>query len=210
MIPLDPEEIFGLAAWEALKRALGATGSLLIGSFFAVLSAFAADFILNFTPLAGSPFLPSFSAYTLIAAPFWVVASITVIIAIPNAFVAAFYYSRCEEPTARRFLIFTGIQQFCLTGAFSEWAFDSAFPGQSILSASLLWLFSIACFTGLIFGIRFWQNKTRCHHEEHLMTIAAENVVWRKKLEDAEFIPPPPEGVESPKPKPLDSSKRTG
>lgn len=207
MIPLDPEEIFGTAVWEAANRAFAFLGCLLLGSLFALFSALGAQTILSLTPLAGSYFLPFFSAYGLLMFPLYVMTSVFAFLAVPNAFVALFYYIRCEEPSPSRFIFFAGIQQFCLTGAFNEWAFESAFMGESIASSAVLWFFSLSFFALLFFAKAFWKNKQRCGHEEHLMGVAAENEVWKKSLEDAEFIPPPPSGPEAPKPGPLPGCK---
>jgi hypothetical protein len=204
MIPLDPEEVFGLALWEALKRAFGFLGCLLLGSFLAFCSAFAAQTIISFTPLAGGYFLPAFSAYGLLMLPLWVMTSVFAIAAIPNAFVAIFYYIRCEEPAANRFLVFTIIQQICLTGAFNEWAYEPGFAAESIASSVILWFFSIGFIALLFFAKIFWKNKERCGHEEHLMSVAAENEAWKRSLEEKEFIPPPPSGPKAPKARPLD------
>lgn len=203
MIPLDPEEILGSAIWEAVKRAFGFLGCLILGSLFALFSAIGAETLLSFTPLAGSSFLPSLSSYSLLMMPLWVMTSIFAILAVPNAFVAAFYFIRSEEPSPNRFILFTGIQQFCLTGSFNEWAFDSNFLLESIVSSVLLWSFSLGFFALIFFIKSFWRNKQRCDHEEHLMVVAAENEIWKKSLEDAEFIPPPPSGPEAPKARPL-------
>ena len=160
MLAIDPEEVFGLALWESLQRAFGFTGFLLLGSTFAVLSALAAQFLLGFTPLAGSHFLPSFSGAGIFALPFWVMTSVFVFIAVPNALIAAFYYFRCEEPSARRFFIHAAIQQFCLTGAFSEWGFETNFLLESILSSALLWFFSLSFLGLLLFRQLFLEKQT--------------------------------------------------
>ena len=199
MIPLDPEEIFGLAIWDAIKRAFGSLGCLFLGSFFAFLSALGAQTFLKFTPIHGASFFPSFGYSGVIFFPFWVITSVTILIAAPNALIAIFYYIRIEEPTAKRFITFAGIQQFCLTASFNEWGFESSYLGQSILSSLLLWFFSLSFFALIFLAKGIWTNKKRCNHEEHLMGVAAENAVWRKKLEDTEFIPPPPSGPKSPK-----------
>lgn len=203
MIPLDPEEIVGQAIWDAMRRAIAAFSCLFLGSFFAFLSALGADFFLNVTPLRGfsllSSFAPSLGSSAVVFFPFWVTTSVMVLVAAPNAFLAILYYIRTEEPTAKRFVIFAGIQQFCLTGTFCEWAFDSSFLTASIVSSLVLWFFSLCFFCLILFAKRFWKNKERCNHEEHLMSVAAENAAWRKKMEEAEFIPPPPSGPEPPK-----------
>ncbi|MGJ8724978.1 MAG: hypothetical protein ACSHYB_10515 [Roseibacillus sp.] len=203
MIPIDPEEVFGLAIWEALQRAFGFIGCIILGSLFAFISALSAQFLLSFTPLSGSYFLPSLSGSSLLMVPLWVMTSAFAFIALPNAFVAVFYYMRCEAPTAKRFFIFAAIQQICLTGAFNEWAFDSSYLLHSILCSALLWFFSLSFLALLFFASVFWKNRQRCNHEEHLMSVAVENTIWRQKLENAEIIPPPPSGPKSPKARPL-------
>ena len=208
MIPLDPEEIFGSAIWEAVLRGLACSGSLLLGSAFAISSAIGAQTILSFTPLAGASFLPSFSGFGVLYLPLMVMTSIFALVALPNAFVAVLYYMRSEEPTPSRFVLFAGIQQICLTGAFNEWAFEPSYPFQSLLSSLPLWFFSLAFFALLFFAKSFWKNKQRCGHEEHLMVVAAENDAWKKSLEDLEVIPPPPSGPEAPKARPLSVEKR--
>lgn len=203
MIQLDPTEIFGSAIWDAFKRGFSFFGCLLLGSALALLGALGAETLLGFTPLSGSYFLPPIDAHLLLSVPFFVMTSIAGLIAIPNAFAAVFYYIRSEEPAAKQFLIFAAIQQFSLTIAFNEWAFESNFLLDSLLSSALLWLFFLALLAFLFFSKVFLKNKIRCNHEEHLMTVAAENAVWRHKLENTEFIPPPPSGPQSPKARPL-------
>lgn len=203
MIQLDPTDIFGSAVWEAIKKGLCFSSCLLLGSLLAFFGAFGAETILSFTPLNGGSFLPPMSSHLLFTMPFYVMTSIAALIALPNAFLAVIYYIRTEEPTAKRFLIFTAIQQFALTISFNEWAFESSYFFDSILSSILLWFFHLCLFGLLLFSKTLFKNKTRSLHEEHLMAVSAENSAWRQKLEDAEFIPPPPSGTKSPKARPL-------
>lgn len=203
MIPIDPEEIFGQAAGEAVKRAMGFLVSLTLGSLLAFCSAFGAQTIIALTPLAGGAFLPVFSTSSLFTMPLWVMSSIFAILAVPNAFVALFYYIRTEEPTASRFLLFTIIQHICLTGSFNEWAYEPSHRVESIASAALLWFFASGFVALLFFAKSFWKNKERSGHEVHLMSVAAENEAWKRQLAEKEFIPPPPSGPKPPKARPL-------
>ena len=200
MIPIDPVDVLGHGIWEAVKRAFAFLGSLILGSIFAILSAFAAYFLLSLTPLHSSV-VPSLGISGFGVLPF--LTSIFALVALPNAFIAGFYYIRSEDISPKRFFLFASIQQICLTGAFNQWAFDSNDLLVSILGSLLLWFFSLSLLALLFFANFFLKNKERCGHEEHLMAVSVENEIWRQKVANAEIIPPPPSGPNSPKARPL-------
>ena len=204
MVQLDPEEIFGSAIVEAAQRALAIFACLYLGSFLALLGALGFE---TAATLISSRFtaLPDYQLDgSLVLLPFMSFASAFVFLTIPNILCTAVYFFRSEEPTRQRFILFTTIQQISIAGAFAEYSLSYS---PSILDVVIVvvggLIFQATAWGLFYFALTFIKNKQRCSHEEHLMTVAAENAVWRQKLEDAEIVPPPPSGPEAPKARPL-------
>ncbi|GHC64012.1 hypothetical protein [Roseibacillus persicicus] len=204
MIQLDPEEIFGSAIGEAVRRGLTLFLCLYLGSALALAGSLAFGTLVSvFT--SGFTSFPSYDfGASLFILPFWSFASIFGFLTLANGIVAATYYFRTEETTRKRFVQFTTIQQVSLAGAFAEYALSyspSFLEVLGIVGGGLV--FQGFAWGLFYFALSFIKNKQRISHEEHLMAVAAENAVWRQKVESMEHIPAPPSGPEAPKPRPL-------
>ena len=201
---LDPEEIFGSAIWEALRRGLAILACLYIGSLLAFVGWLGIETIASLFA-SGFTSLPSYDfGSTLILLPFWSFGTAFAFLAIPNILAIAIYYFRTEEPTRRRFIIFTTIQQISIAGALIGYqlsAQSSVLLTIVVLAGALY--FQVITWGLFIFTVFLVKGRIRHLHEEHLISVAADNALWRQKLEDAEFIPPPPSGPASPKARPL-------
>ena len=212
MIELDPEEIFAGGFGDVLRRLLSTLACLYIGSFCAFIATLVAEAVDQI--LTGSfDFAFFFSGWesTLWLLPFWSFGSFFVFLSFPNIFFTSTYFFRCEEPSYRNFMIFATVQQIALAGTLGLHYFSNL--GSNIwlyLLGALIFIFcQIGAWLGFFFTTVFFRNRARISHEEHLMGVAAENAAWRQKLEDAEFIPPPPSGPAAPKARELNGNKRT-
>lgn len=207
MIPLDPEEIFGSACWEAIRKVLTMLACLYIGSLCGLVGLLAAETVSTWF----DSFFTEMPAYEfgaeLFLLPFWTLGSAAAFLALPNILCASVYYFTTEIPSRKRFIQFATIHQIAFVLALLEWySFPSIFGSGAVeVIVSLL--------GGLFFQVMAWGAFYYCsllvrsrqgrNHEEHLMTVAAENAVWRRRLEEAEFIPAPPSGPEPPRARPL-------
>ncbi len=199
---LDPEEIFGSAFLEAFKRAFIILACLFTGNTLAVLGALCVEVFFSCFPFWHTDFLPRFNLIEWTLMPFWVFSTPFMLLAAPNYFAIIFYYVQSEEPTRKRFILFTALNQFSMTATLHLWSFQD-WGLETILSSISLWFCSAALFALFLYVLKFIHIKRRIGHEEHLMAVAAENEEWRRSLEDAIHVPPPPKGPESPKARPL-------
>ncbi|MBK1832853.1 hypothetical protein [Roseibacillus ishigakijimensis] len=207
MIPLDPEEIFGCAIWDAVRRVLAVIACLYLGSFVAFLAAGFCE-ILGTLIGSGLTVFPSF-AWTpeLLILPFWSFGSLFGILTATTIFLALIYYLRVEETSWKKFLQFATLQQIALAGTLADHSLALG------LVSSPVWQTVLALLGNLFFQLQGWafmaltlfflKIKQRQDHEIHLLNVAAENARWREKVESLEHIPPPPSGPKPPQPRPL-------
>lgn len=212
MIALDPEDILGAGCAEAFGRVLLGLGTLVAGAVAATIGFLAYEAI----ELAIGYLLGGFSgAWSLTGAssfflvPIWGFASISSLIAIPNALFALVYFKNAEEPTIKRFLFHAGAHQVATFISFATWfgpfgGLDwAAMSWDEVLLVILSLILQVATFAGIVFVAIFACNRLRVRHEEHLMSVASMNAVRRKELAKKIHVPPPPAGTPTPKARPL-------
>lgn len=200
MIQLDPEEIFGGAIWEAIRRVLAIFACLYLGSIMALVGAMGYETVTSVVSSGFSSYPDYDFGAELFLLPFWSFGSAFAFLAIPTILIIAVYYFKTEDPTRKRFIQFTTMQQVVLAGAFGEYALEYSPSFLKIMTVVVGGLFFQAIAWALFyFALTFVKNKERIGHEEHLMAVAAENAVWRNKVESMEHIPAPPSGPQPPK-----------
>ncbi|MEM9080206.1 MAG: hypothetical protein AAGC74_05875 [Verrucomicrobiota bacterium] len=200
MIPLDPEEIAASGCWETISRVFLAFCFLALAPLFAATSALATSAISSLLPVSfyfgGTP--PFLETLTLIL----------VALAIAGVFgggiLSLILFARDGVPERKRLIALATMQHL----SFTILMLGSVTYSGEIIETAVFLIFQIGFLGLIIYTTIFLQNFLRVRHEQHLMTVAAENAVRRHQLNKKIHIPPPPAGTKPPQPRPLSNPEK--
>jgi hypothetical protein len=168
-LPFDPEEIFGVAVVDAVRRGGSFVGCVLGASILACLALGMGKALVNLAPADVGDWMPYF--WFLFLAP---CLSGWGVFYLPCVVGSGFTFATREEGLFRPFLIFLGIKALLIVLT------ASGFDWECLASLVML----AGCYGGLVWFGLLLEQRWRRKAEEHFMGLAIANQQRREGLRD--------------------------